>query len=50
LHVILDVSRLLSCARRTSPSGIDRVEMAYAKRWIDLPATERSLVAQSPWG
>lgn len=50
MHVILDVSRLLSCVRRTSPSGIDRVEMAYAKRWIGFPATECSFVAQSPWG
>ena len=30
-EVILDVSRLLSRARHQTPSGVDRVEMAYAR-------------------
>ncbi|MDB5371796.1 MAG: glycosyltransferase family 1 protein [Belnapia sp.] len=50
MHVILDISRLLSCVHRRSPSGIDRVEMAYAKHWIQIPAADCSFVAQSPWG
>ncbi|RYI99679.1 MAG: glycosyltransferase family 1 protein, partial [Acetobacteraceae bacterium] len=50
LHVILDISRLLSCVHRGAPSGIDRVEMAYAKRWIQQPPSHCSFVAQSPWG
>ena len=50
MHVILDVSRLLSCVRRRSPSGIDRVEMAYAQHWLGRSATDCSFVAQSPWG
>jgi hypothetical protein len=50
LHVILDISRLLSCVHRGAPSGIDRVEMAYAKHWIQQSSTQCSFVAQSPWG
>ena len=50
LHVILDISRLLSCVHRGAPSGIDRVEMAYARHWIQQPSTRCSFVAQSPWG
>ncbi|MEO6216827.1 MAG: glycosyltransferase family 1 protein [Sphingomonas sp.] len=30
-HVILDLSRLVSRARHHTPSGVDRVEMAYAR-------------------
>lgn len=50
VHVILDVSRLLSCVHRTSPSGIERVEMAYARRWLARPASESTFAAQSLWG
>ncbi len=50
VHVILDISRLLLCARRGSPSGIDRVEMAYARRWLAQPASLSTFVAQIPWG
>ena len=50
LHVILDVSRLLLSVHRTSPSGIDRVEMAYARHWLAAPEGAASFVAQSPWG
>jgi glycosyltransferase involved in cell wall biosynthesis len=50
VHVVLDVSRLLFSFHRTSPAGIDRVEMAYARRWLDRPATECTFAAQSPWG
>jgi len=30
--VILDISRLISRIRHRTPSGVDRVEMAYARR------------------
>ena len=33
MQIILDVSRLIDSAQRSSPTGIDRVELAYAKRW-----------------
>lgn len=50
VHVILDVSRLLFSVHRGSPSGIDRVEMAYARRWLAQSARSCTFVAQSPWG
>ena len=50
MHVILDVSRLLFCVHRTSPSGIERVEMAYARHWLARPDHESSFAAQSLWG
>src|SRR3954454_12308011 len=50
VHVILDVSRLLFCVHRTSPSGIERVEMAYARRWLARPDNECTFTAQSLWG
>jgi glycosyltransferase involved in cell wall biosynthesis len=49
LHVFLDVSRLLLCVLRPSPAGIDRVELAYARRWLGRPA-ECTFVAQNAWG
>ena len=30
-HILLDISRLLSRVRHLTPSGVDRVEMAYAR-------------------
>ncbi len=50
MHVILDVSRLLFCVRRVSPSGIDRVEMAYVRRWLAEPPEACTFVAQSLLG
>ncbi|MFC7472987.1 glycosyltransferase family 4 protein [Dankookia sp. GCM10030260] len=50
MHVILDVSRLLSCVHRTSPSGIERVEMAYARHWLARPDSAATFTAQSLWG
>jgi glycosyltransferase involved in cell wall biosynthesis len=46
MQVILDVSRLLACSQRPTPSGIDRVELAYTRRWIDAPAANCAFVAQ----
>lgn len=34
-HLILDISRLLSRAARPVPTGIDRVEMAYARHFSE---------------
>jgi glycosyltransferase involved in cell wall biosynthesis len=50
VHVLLDVSRLLLCVHRTSPSGIERVEYAYARRWLARPAEDCTFTAQSVWG
>lgn len=50
VHVVLDVSRLLFCVHRTSPSGIERVEMAYARHWLTRPDHECTFTAQSLWG
>ena len=48
MHVLLDVSRLITCARRRTPSGIDRVEAAYVRRWLREPARSVTFVARSP--
>lgn len=48
VHVVLDISRFLACGRRKAPSGIDRVEAAYARRWLDAPASAVTFVARGP--
>jgi hypothetical protein len=48
LQVILDISRLLTSAQRASPTGIDRVELAYAKRWVHEPGLPCTFVAEVP--
>ncbi|WP_198372608.1 glycosyltransferase, partial [Roseomonas rosulenta] len=48
MHVVLDISRFLACGRRKAPSGIDRVEAAYARRWLDAPAQSVTFVARGP--
>lgn len=50
MHVVLDVSRFLACGRRRAPSGIDRVEAAYAARWLAAPAADVTFCARGPWG
>ena len=50
MHVVLDVSRFLACGRRRAPSGIDRVEAAYAARWLAAPAAAVTFCARGPWG
>ncbi len=50
LHVVLDISRLLSSAWRGYPSGIDRVEFAYARHWRQAGEESCCFVAQTPWG
>ena len=43
--VVLDISRLLARGRKVAPSGIDRVELAYARRWAALPEDRCVFVA-----
>jgi glycosyltransferase involved in cell wall biosynthesis len=51
LHVILDVSRLLTVANRAAPTGIDRVELAYARHWLAAAEDSCSFVAElRPFG
>ena len=50
MHVILDVSRFLACGRRRAPSGIDRVEAAYAAEWLARGASDVTFCARGPWG
>ncbi len=49
MHVLLDVSRLIGCVQRRTPSGIDRVEAAYVRRWLQQPASAVTFVARSPF-
>ncbi|MDJ0388092.1 glycosyltransferase family 1 protein [Roseomonas sp. E05] len=49
-HVILDVSRLLGCGRKRTPSGIDRVELAYARHWLAASPERCSFVGQEVQG
>ncbi len=48
MRVFLDVSRLLHVAGRSAPSGIDRVELAYARHVLSRPESERCIVAEVP--
>lgn len=50
MHVLLDVTRLLECGRRRTPTGIDRVEVAYVRRWIGEAEERVTFVAPSGWG
>jgi glycosyltransferase involved in cell wall biosynthesis len=36
-HLLLDLSRLISSAGRAAPTGIDRVELAYARELLSRP-------------
>jgi glycosyltransferase involved in cell wall biosynthesis len=47
--IVLDISRLLSRARRVTPTGIDRVELAYAEHLIAGSAS-LFFAALNPWG
>ena len=49
-QILFDVSRLLSRAQRAVPSGIDRVELAYARRLIATARDRLSFAAMSKWG
>ena len=47
--IVFDVSRLIACAARVTPSGIERVELAYARHLI-TGGMPRSFVRITRWG
>lgn len=49
-EVILDISRLISRVRYSTPSGVDRVEMAYARGLTRLYGDALSFAAVHPTG
>lgn len=48
MHVFLDISRLLTVAHRLAPTGIDRVELAYARHWATNHPGQCTFVAEVP--
>jgi glycosyltransferase involved in cell wall biosynthesis len=48
--IILDVSRLVSRVRHHTPSGVDRVEMAYARGLLDHFGDRLQFAAVHPFG
>jgi len=49
-QIVFDLSRLLSRVLKAVPTGIDRVEMAYARRLLDLPGRDVAFAAVHPGG
>lgn len=49
-QVILDISRLISRVRYSTPSGVDRVEMAYARGLLRLYGDALAFAAVHPTG
>ena len=49
-EIILDISRLLSRVRFNAPTGVDRVEMAYAQQMLRLAPDRLSFAAVHPSG
>src|ERR1700712_5456262 len=49
-EVILDISRLISRVRYSTPSGVDRVEMAYARGLLDRYGNALAFAAVHPTG
>jgi glycosyltransferase involved in cell wall biosynthesis len=49
-HYVLDLSRLISSSARPAPTGIDRVELAYALKFLKKPAAEVTFAAMTRWG
>lgn len=49
-QVILDISRLLSRVRYSTPSGVDRVEMAYARGLLRIYGNDLAFAAVHPTG
>jgi len=49
-HIVLDLSRLLSRAERAVPTGIDRVELAYAEHFVATQGDRASFVGMLSWG
>jgi glycosyltransferase involved in cell wall biosynthesis len=49
-EVILDISRLLSRIKYSAPTGVDRVEMAYAREFLRLAPERLAFAAVHPSG
>ena len=50
LRLFLDVSRLIFGAWRPMPTGIDRVERAYARHWLKKDPSCVTFVLRGPVG
>jgi len=50
VEIILDLSRLLSRTLHPVPTGVDRVEMAYARTLLDLIPDQLQFAAVNPFG
>src|SRR5271168_1301089 len=48
-HYILDLSRLISSSARPAPTGIDRVELAYAVEFLKKPKADVTFAAMTRW-
>lgn len=48
--VILDISRLISRVRYSTPSGVDRVEMAYVRGLLEIYGDDLEFAAVHPTG
>ncbi|HEX4506124.1 MAG TPA: glycosyltransferase family 1 protein [Alphaproteobacteria bacterium] len=48
-HYVLDLSRLISSSARPAPTGIDRVELAYAVELLKRRPQEVTFAAMTPW-
>jgi len=48
-HYVLDLSRLISSSARPAPTGIDRVELAYALEFLKKPEAEVTFAAMTRW-
>ena len=48
-HYVLDLSRLISSSARPAPTGIDRVELAYALEFLKKPPAEVTFAAMTRW-
>lgn len=46
-HLLLDLSRLISSSARAAPTGIDRVELAYARELLARPGDDVSFAAMT---
>lgn len=49
-RIILDISRLISRVRHATPSGVDRVEMAYARGLLEKFGDDLAFAAVHPSG
>jgi glycosyltransferase involved in cell wall biosynthesis len=48
-HYVLDLSRLISSSARPAPTGIDRVELAYALEYLKKSESEVTFAAMTRW-